>query len=114
MREEYIYIIIQEDEILYVGQTRDLSNRVLSHERRWPDAEIYPVPLAEVRLAYDTSPDMGMNELEGLAIALLDPSENNMGPDLNSVYPWPPQTRQQSPRRKRALEHIAALKSHSR
>jgi len=111
----YIYIIKEQGEVLYVGQSKhNPYGRLDSHDLNWPMAEAQILTTEEIRHEFDMTEDMGIDEIEGLMIALLNPSENRLGPDLRPVHPWPPGMREESPRRKRAKEIIKQLRSYKR
>ena len=111
----YIYFIYEDDVLLYVGQSMDwVDKRLDQHQIRWPDSEATVRTTQELRDDYHLSVDMDIDEIEGLMIAIHNPLHNKRGPDLKAVHPWPPGVREESPRRKRAKEIIAILRSYKR
>ena len=107
-----IYFVHVEDELVYIGLTIDLDGRLHSHGDRWPNALITTATIQQLVDMYDLSVDMGLEEIEGLMIALHNPADNKRGPDLVASYPWPPTVREESPRRIRAKSIIAQLRSY--
>ena len=111
---EYIYFVHDGDELRYVGLTHDLAQRVYVHQRgKYGNGEVFTVArLEEIIDMYKLDVDMGLAEVEGLMIALHQPTDNKQGPDLVASHSWPPTYRDESPRAVRARDLIKQLKAY--
>ena len=113
---EWVYFIHDGDDLLYVGKTRGLLDRIVAHESfRYGNDEVFSVATREEIIeTYQLNVDIGLEEIEGLMIALHNPSNNRRGPDLVAVHAWPPAAREEAPRRERAKDLIRQLRAYKR
>ena len=116
MIDGFIYTLYDVDEVLYVGQSEfSPMARIRAHLREGMEITRHTIDTTEsIREEYNLSVDMGIDELEGLMIALRQPALNHRGPDLKPVHHWPPGTRDLTPRRKRAKDIIRQLRAYRR
>ncbi len=116
MIEGFIYTLYDGDEVIYVGQAQyDPMYRIRAHLRKGWKITHHTIETTEgLREEYHLPVDLGIDELEGLMIALRQPALNKRGPDLVARHQWPPGAREETPRRRRAKEVIRLLRSHKR